>query len=72
MFSDPASYQPLFYFIVIKGAMTLIMTPLVLAAVPVSLVLVLPAPFVLRAVRKVGLWQADLAMEGLGWLLLVN
>ncbi|KAG8985679.1 hypothetical protein FRB94_001938 [Tulasnella sp. JGI-2019a] len=72
MFLDPVSYQPLFYFIVIKGATTLLLTPIVLAVVPVSLVLIFPAPLVLRAVRRVGRWQADLAMEGLGWFVLVN
>ncbi|KAG8880773.1 hypothetical protein FRB97_000438 [Tulasnella sp. 331] len=66
MFFDPVSYQPLFYFIVIKGATTLLLTPIIIAIVPVSLVLFFPAPFVLRTVRRVGLWQADLAMEGLG------
>lgn len=66
------SYQPLFYFIVIKGATTLLMTPIILVVVPVSLVLVLPAPLMLRAMRRVGLWQADLAMEGLGWFVVMS
>lgn len=64
-FLDPTSYQPLFYFIVIKSATTLLITPLVIAIVPVSLVLVFPAPWILRKVKRVGIWQADLAFEGL-------
>jgi hypothetical protein len=33
--------------------------------VPLAFVLVLPAPAVLRAVRKLGTWQAHVAIEGL-------
>ncbi|KAG8967210.1 hypothetical protein FRC03_010454 [Tulasnella sp. 419] len=67
MFLDPSSYQPLFYFLVIKATTTLLLTPLVLAFAPVSLALVFPAPFMLRTVKRMGKWQADLAMEGLQW-----
>ncbi|KAG8970456.1 hypothetical protein FRB90_010665, partial [Tulasnella sp. 427] len=67
MFLDPASYQPIFYFIVLKGATALFMTPLIVALFPVSVVLVLPAPLALRLLRRIGLWQADLAIEALEW-----
>lgn len=29
------------------------------------MLLVLPAPAVLRAVRRIGIWQANIAVEGL-------
>ena len=83
-FMDPSSFQPIFYFLVIKASITLVVTPLVLALAPVSspqhhiasvdivaimiqvcLVLVLPAPIMLRIVRRVGAWQANLAIEAL-------
>ncbi|KAG8911461.1 hypothetical protein FRC01_005702 [Tulasnella sp. 417] len=72
MFLDPASYQPIFYFIVLKGATTLFMTPLIVALFPVSVVLVAPAPLALRALRRIGLWQADLAMEALEWVVVLE
>ncbi|KDQ07159.1 hypothetical protein BOTBODRAFT_180911 [Botryobasidium botryosum FD-172 SS1] len=65
MFLDPTSYQPLFYFIVIKASIALLLTPILIAVVPVSFVLILPAPAMLRLVRKIGLWQANVAVEGL-------
>jgi hypothetical protein len=33
---DPSSFQPIFYFLVIKASITLVVTPLVLAFAPVS------------------------------------
>ncbi|KAG9044992.1 hypothetical protein FS837_007218 [Tulasnella sp. UAMH 9824] len=72
MFLDPASYQPIFYFIVLKGATTLFMTPLIVALFPVSVVLVAPAPLALRLLRRIGLWQADLAMEALEWVVVLE
>ncbi|KAJ1304783.1 hypothetical protein OPQ81_005919 [Rhizoctonia solani] len=65
MFTDPSSFQPIFYFLVIKASITLVVTPLVLALAPVCLILVLPAPAMLRVVRRVGAWQANLAIEAL-------
>ncbi|OAX41142.1 hypothetical protein K503DRAFT_767945 [Rhizopogon vinicolor AM-OR11-026] len=65
MFTDWTSYQALFYFLVIKPSITLFLTALLLVAVPVSYVLVLPAPMMLRIVRKLGIWQANVAVEGL-------
>ncbi|KAF8609010.1 hypothetical protein BDV93DRAFT_504477 [Ceratobasidium sp. AG-I] len=65
MFTDPSSFQPLFYFLVIKASITLVVTPLVLALAPVCLILILPAPAMLRIVRRVGAWQANLAIEAL-------
>lgn len=64
-FTDPTSYQALFYFLVIKPAITLILTILVWAAAFPLLLLILPAPAVLRAVRRLGKWQANIAIEGL-------
>ncbi|KAG8747787.1 hypothetical protein FRC10_011232 [Ceratobasidium sp. 414] len=64
-FTDPSSFQPIFYFLVVKASITLVVTPLVLALAPVCLVLVVPAPAMLRIVRRVGAWQANLAIEAL-------
>lgn len=64
-FTDPTSYQALFYFLVIKPAITLILTIVVWAAAFPLLLLILPAPAVLRAVRRLGKWQANIAIEGL-------
>jgi hypothetical protein len=65
MFTDPTSYQALFYFLVIKPAITLLITLLLIAFGIPLLILILPAPVVLRAVRKIGVWQANVAIEGL-------
>ncbi|KAG0700817.1 hypothetical protein DFH29DRAFT_929838 [Suillus ampliporus] len=65
MFTDWTSYQALFYFLVIKPSITLLLTIALLVVVPVSYVLVFPAPMVLRIVRKLGIWQANVAVEGL-------
>ncbi|KAF6744914.1 hypothetical protein DFP72DRAFT_927148 [Ephemerocybe angulata] len=65
MFTDPTSYQALFYFIVIKPAITIILLLFILVFVIPCLVLVAPAPAALRAVRKLGRWQANVAVEGL-------
>ncbi|KAG9082770.1 hypothetical protein FRC06_004864 [Ceratobasidium sp. 370] len=64
-FMDPSSFQPIFYFLVVKASITLVVTPLVWALAPVCLVLVVPAPAMLRIVRRVGAWQANLAIEAL-------
>lgn len=64
-FTDPTSYQALFYFIVVKPAITLLISVgIVVLALP-AIILVLPAPAVLRMVRRVGRWQANVAVEGL-------
>lgn len=65
MFTDWTSYQALFYFLVIKPSITLFLTIPLLVVVPVSYVLVFPAPMILRIVRKLGIWQANVAVEGL-------
>jgi len=65
MFTDATSYQALFYFIVIKPPITLLLLLFVLIFVVPSMILVLPAPAALRAVRKLGKWQANVAVEGL-------
>lgn len=65
MFTDPTSYQALFYFIVIKPAITLGLLLFALIFVLPCLVLIVPAPAALRAVRKLGKWQGNVAVEGL-------
>lgn len=64
-FTDSISYQALFYFLVIKPSITLSFGLLLIVLVPVSFVLVLPAPAMLRIVRRLGIWQANVAVEGL-------
>ncbi|KAL0957040.1 hypothetical protein HGRIS_003140 [Hohenbuehelia grisea] len=65
MFTDPTSYQALFYFLIVKPGITLVLGLLLLVLTPVSFVLIFPAPFALRAARKLGIWQANIAVEGL-------
>ncbi|PPQ99801.1 hypothetical protein CVT24_009651 [Panaeolus cyanescens] len=65
MFTDSTSYQALFYFIVIKPAITLLISLFIIVFVLPSFIFVLPAPAMLRAVRRIGVWQAGVAIEGL-------
>ncbi|KAF8840716.1 hypothetical protein BDN67DRAFT_608483 [Paxillus ammoniavirescens] len=65
MFTDATTYQALFYFLVIKPGITFFVSITLAVLVPVSYVLVLPAPLMLRFVRKLGIWQANVAVEGL-------
>ncbi|KAG6847994.1 hypothetical protein H0H93_004297 [Arthromyces matolae] len=65
MFTDPTSYQALFYFLVIKPSITIVFSLVILIFVLPALILVLPAPAALRAVRRLGIWQANVAVEGL-------
>ncbi|KAI0063275.1 hypothetical protein BV25DRAFT_1824327 [Artomyces pyxidatus] len=65
MFTDSTSYQALFYFLVIKPGITILLSLLLVILVPVSLLLVFPAPAMLRLVRRLGIWQANVAVEGL-------
>ncbi|KAI6033228.1 hypothetical protein F5J12DRAFT_799587 [Pisolithus orientalis] len=65
MFTDSTTYQALFYFLVIKPGITLGITILLIVVVPVSYALIFPAPLMLRLVRKLGIWQANVAVEGL-------
>ncbi|KAF8907944.1 hypothetical protein CPB84DRAFT_1768228 [Gymnopilus junonius] len=65
MFTDPTSYQALFYFLVIKPAITLLISLGIVAIALPGIALILPAPAILRAVRKIGIWQANVAVEGL-------
>ncbi|KAF8965566.1 hypothetical protein BDZ97DRAFT_1904001 [Flammula alnicola] len=65
MFTDPTSYQALFYFLVIKPAITLIISLGIIALGLPTFILILPAPAVLRAIRKIGIWQANVAVDGL-------
>ncbi|KAI0332264.1 hypothetical protein GY45DRAFT_1321045 [Cubamyces sp. BRFM 1775] len=65
MFTDPTSYQALFYFLVLKPGITVLMFLFFLGLVPVATVLVFPLPAVLRLARRMGIWQANVAVEGL-------
>lgn len=64
-FTDPTSYQALFYFLVIKPAITLLLSLGLIVFILPSIVLILPAPAALRIVRRLGIWQANVAVEGL-------
>ncbi|KAJ6456483.1 hypothetical protein C8R45DRAFT_880816, partial [Mycena sanguinolenta] len=65
MFTDPTSYQALFYFLVIKPSITLVLSlGLLVVGVP-AIVIVGPAPMAFRAIRNLGIWQANIAVEGL-------
>ncbi|KAI0743666.1 hypothetical protein C8Q80DRAFT_1355507 [Daedaleopsis nitida] len=65
MFTDPTSYQALFYFLVIKPGITVLMFLFFLVLTPVAAATVVPLPAVLRLARRVGIWQANVAVEGL-------
>ncbi|GJJ06737.1 hypothetical protein Clacol_000933 [Clathrus columnatus] len=65
MFRDPTSYQALFYFLVIKPGITLLIALGILILLPPAFILILPAPAVLRAIRRVGIWQAEIALDAL-------
>ncbi|KAI0769405.1 hypothetical protein BD413DRAFT_604979 [Trametes elegans] len=65
MFTDPTSYQALFYFLVLKPGITVLMFLFFLGLVPIATVLVFPLPAVLRLARRMGIWQANVAVEGL-------
>ncbi|KAJ7877983.1 hypothetical protein B0H14DRAFT_2712275, partial [Mycena olivaceomarginata] len=65
MFTDATSYQALFYFLVIKPSITLLLSlGLLVVGIP-AIVLVGPAPLAFRAIRNLGIWQANIAVEGL-------
>ncbi|KAI0297938.1 hypothetical protein BC826DRAFT_1090770 [Russula brevipes] len=57
MFTDPTSYQALFYFLVIKPGITILLSLL--------LIVLVPSRFALSLVRRLGIWQANVAVEGL-------
>jgi hypothetical protein len=59
------SYLPIFHFLVIKASIALVLTPFLLVVLPPAIILICPAPLVLRLVRNIGLWQAQIALEGL-------
>ncbi|KAF5373375.1 hypothetical protein D9757_009751 [Collybiopsis confluens] len=65
MFASPTSFTALFYFLIIKPSITLLFTLLFLVVLLPLMVLVIPAPMVLRVVRRIGRWQAVVAVEGL-------
>lgn len=65
LFTDATSYTPLFYFLVLKPPLTVLLSLFLVCIVPISFVLVLPAPAMLRLVRRLGVWQANVAVEGL-------
>lgn len=39
---------------------------LLVVLTPLSFVLIVPAPAALRLARRLGIWQANIAVEGLG------
>ncbi|KAI0644721.1 hypothetical protein C8Q79DRAFT_1112059 [Trametes meyenii] len=65
LFTDATSYQALFYFLVLKPGVTVLMFLLFVGLVPLAAVLVVPLPAVLRLARRMGIWQANVAVEGL-------
>jgi hypothetical protein len=65
MFTDSTTFQALFYFLVIKPAITLLFILFFLAICVPLLALVIPTPVVLRVCRRIGRWQAVVAVEGL-------
>ncbi|KAH8107673.1 hypothetical protein BXZ70DRAFT_1003120 [Cristinia sonorae] len=67
MFTDSTSYQSLFYFLVIKPGVTIFLFLTTIILVPLGFALIIPAPAVLRLIRRLGIWQANLAVEAL-WL----
>lgn len=62
---DPVSYQNLFFFLVVKPAATLLIFIGITVLVPPAFLLVIPFPAVLRATRKIGILQANVALESL-------
>ncbi|KAK7027313.1 hypothetical protein VNI00_015276 [Paramarasmius palmivorus] len=70
MFTDPTTYQSLFYFLVIKPVITLVLSLLILVVFIPMIVLGLvtagaTAPPAMRAIRRLGRWQAGVAVDGL-------
>ncbi|KAF8995738.1 hypothetical protein BDZ89DRAFT_1084595 [Hymenopellis radicata] len=65
MFSDPTSYHALFYFLVIKPPITLLFSLFLVVIIVPLLVVIVTAPAALRLVRRMGVWQAAVAVEGL-------
>ncbi|KAF9061503.1 hypothetical protein BDP27DRAFT_1337965 [Rhodocollybia butyracea] len=63
MFTYSTYFQVLFYFLVIKPAITLFFSLFFLIVCVTLLVLVVPAPIVLRVCRGIGKWQAVVAVE---------
>ena len=59
------SYLPIFHFLVVKPAITLLLTPFLLSIVLPAIILIAPLPAVLRLVKRIGRWQARIAVEGL-------
>ena len=49
----------------IKPGITVLMFLFFLVVVPIATVLVIPLPAVLRLARRMGIWQANVAVEGL-------
>ena len=65
MFTDPTSYHALFYFLVIKPPITLLFTVFMLGVILPLLMGIVTAPAALRLCRRMGVWQAAVAVEGL-------
>ncbi|KAF9263820.1 hypothetical protein L218DRAFT_1076982 [Marasmius fiardii PR-910] len=70
MFADPSTYQSLFYFLVIKPTITLGLSLLILIVfIPMIILGIvtggLTVPPAMRAIRRLGRWQAGVAVDGL-------
>lgn len=59
------SYLPIFYFLIVKSVIALVLFPLIIVLAAPAIVLVIPLPAVLRLVRVMGRWQAKIAVKGL-------
>ncbi|KAL0565797.1 hypothetical protein V5O48_016219 [Marasmius crinis-equi] len=66
MFADSTTYQSLFYFLVIKPPITLGLFLLTICVFGPMLILgPITGPMALRATRRLGRWQAGVAVDGL-------
>ncbi|KAK8870124.1 hypothetical protein IAR55_000694 [Kwoniella newhampshirensis] len=65
MFLDHYSYSALSYFLLIKPLITLFSTIVVIALLPIGAATIFGFPVYLRAARRWGRWQAEVAVENL-------
>lgn len=65
MFLDHYSYSSLSYFLLIKPVITLFSTIVIVVVLLLGGATVVGLPMALRAVKRWGKWQAEVAMENL-------
>lgn len=65
MFLDHYSYSSLSYFLLIKPVITLFSTIVIVVVLVLGGVSVVGLPIALRAIKRWGRWQAEVAMENL-------